>query len=78
MDKIGSAVMDLYYYYYYYCYYFYFTLTQAILVLRPTCFTPFLFNVPCQYAPLPNIDPPIFRLSWLHSITLTSACSSTS
>ena len=43
MDKLGSAVKDLYcyYYYYYYCYYYYFTLKHIVLDLRPNCFTPF-------------------------------------
>jgi hypothetical protein len=47
---------------------------SVTLLLRPTCFTPFCFNAPCQYTPPLNTRPLILSLKtsgWLGSITLT-------
>jgi len=49
-------------------------LIHMALVLGPTCFKFFCFNVPCLYTPLLNLRPLIFDLTplvWLSSIKLS-------
>jgi hypothetical protein len=51
-----------------------FIILYVAVVLRPSCFTPFCFNVPYQYTPFLNLSRFIFSLTYfgcLRPTTLT-------